>query len=100
RDADGRQREVKEVVAGLAASGFAVVADFLPRPVIAALRAEAVRRAAADELTPAGIGRGGARIERADIRGDLIHWLDDVAAVPAERALRIALETLRSDINR
>jgi SM-20-related protein len=91
---------VNAVVAGLAADGLAIVAQFLPPPAIAALRTEAERHALAGELAPAGIGRGSARIERADIRGDRIRWLDDTAAEPPEQAFRAAVEELRLTVNR
>jgi len=90
----------RDIVDALAAQGYAVVANFLAEPTIVALRREAGRHAAAGELAAAGVGRGGARMERADIRGDRVRWLDDDASVPAERALRDALEALRSAINR
>ena len=91
---------VNALVVGLAADGFAVVADFLPPPVIVALRAEGERHALAGEMVPATIGRGSARVERADIRGDGICWLDDTATAPSERTFRAAVEGLRLAFNR
>lgn len=90
----------RDVVDALAAHGYAVIANFLADSTIGALRREAERHAATGELAAAGIGRGGSRLERGDIRGDRVRWLDDYTAVPAERALRDALEALRAPINR
>jgi len=88
-----------DVVAGLDRAGFAVVGDFLPSAAIAALRTEASRRDAAALFTPAGVGRGAARAERTDIRGDRIVWLDEMHAAGAERPLFAALDALRLAVN-
>jgi SM-20-related protein len=91
---------IAAVVAGLAADGIAIVRDFLPTPAIAALRIEALRRDAAGELTPAGVGRAAARVERVEVRGDRTAWLDDAEPAAAERPFRAALEALRIAANR
>jgi SM-20-related protein len=91
---------IAAIVAALLRSGVAVVRDFLPDQEIAALRDEARRRDALGELHPAGVGRAGTRILRDDIRGDRILWLDEVDPATAERALHVALESLRMAVNR
>ena len=88
------------VVAGLAERGLAVVPDFLPSGDVAALRDEALRREAAGELAPAGVGRGAARGARAELRGDRIRWLDEDEPAVAERPFWSALAALSTAINR
>lgn len=87
------------VGAAVADGGWAVVTDFLPVAVIAALRADAMRCDTAGKFHPAGVGRGNARIERADIRGDRILWIDETGANAATRPLWAALSTLRLALN-
>ncbi|HYR00507.1 MAG TPA: hypothetical protein VET86_10720, partial [Casimicrobiaceae bacterium] len=82
---------VAAIAAGLAGGGLAVVREFLPADSIAGLRAEALRRDGAGLLAPAGTGRGGARVVRAEVRGDRIGWIEETTDVPAERVLFAAL---------
>jgi SM-20-related protein len=91
---------VAAIVAGLAGEGIAIVADFLPEPTIAALRAEAMRRDAAGLLAAAGTGRRAKRTVRAGVRGDRIGWLDEGDVSPGERELQALLEALRVAVNR
>ena len=91
---------IAQVCEGIAADGRAVVADFLPTPLVAALATEAGRRAVAGEFSSAGIGHGESRVERSDIRGDRILWLDEHALSSPECALWAALEALRAALNR
>jgi SM-20-related protein len=91
---------IAHVGTAIAADGYAIVPDFLPTPLAAALAAEARRRDAAGEFRAAGIGRGERRVERGGIRGDRILWLDEPALSPPERALLDALEALRIALNR
>lgn len=83
----------------IAERGYAIAEEFLPSSVVAALAAEARRRDAAGELRPAGIGRGSARLERTNIRGDRIGWLDANTPEPPEAPLWVALESLRLALN-
>jgi SM-20-related protein len=88
-----------EICAAIEGRGWAVEAAFLPEPAIAALRAEARRRDAAGEFRVAGIGRGASRVERSDIRGDRILWLEEQARSAAEAPLWDALASLRAALN-
>ena len=88
-----------EICAAIEQHGWAVDAAFLPQSAIAALRTEAQRRDAAGEFRLAGVGRGANRVERDDIRGDRILWLDEPALCAAESELAQALETLRAALN-
>ena len=89
-----------EIAAGLASAGLAIVRDFLPPDAIGELRAEGQRRDAAGDLVRAGVGRGAARTQRADVRGDRILWLDEGSLAPPEQRFLAALERLRGTINR
>lgn len=91
---------IAKVVAAIADSRIAAVRDFLPPEALAALRTEALRRDAAGQLARAGIGRGGARTERADIRGDRILWLEAGFPAPCEMPWIAALEALAAALNR
>ena len=90
---------VARVCASIAGGHCAIVPDFLPAPIVAALAMEARRRDAAGEFRAARIGRGKDRVERGDIRGDRTLWLDEQAPAPAEIALWHTLETLRVALN-
>jgi SM-20-related protein len=85
---------------GIADRGYAVVADFASPALVARLAAQARRLDAANEFHHAGIGHGSARIERPDIRGDRIAWLDENALSAPERTLLDALESFRVALNR
>jgi SM-20-related protein len=91
--------KILRACAAVAARSCAVVPDFLPPPVIMALAAAALRREAAGDFRPAGIGHGPTHAEHSDIRGDRTLWLDDQARAPPERALWEALERLRIALN-
>lgn len=87
------------ICAAIERRGWAVEGSFLPQPAIAGLRTEARRRDAAGEFRPAGVGRGADRVERSDIRGDRILWLDEQPGCAAEAALADALAALRTALN-
>jgi SM-20-related protein len=84
------------ICAAIEQRGWALDAPFLPEQAFTALRAEARRRDAAGEFHAAGVGRGAARVERSDIRGDRILWLDEHAPRPAEAPLWQALAALQA----
>ena len=88
------------VIEGLAAHGYAVVRGALPREAISALRERARSLDGEGAFAAAGVGRGGERVERRDIRGDRIAWLDEESSDPAERDVRAWLDALRVRCNR
>jgi SM-20-related protein len=88
-----------EICAAIEQRGWAVEASFLPQPAIAALRTETRRLDAAGEFQLAGIGRGASRVERSDIRGDRILWLDEQPRCASELVLSDALTALRTALN-
>jgi SM-20-related protein len=91
---------IEQVSASIAADGYAIVPGFLPATLVTALAAEARRHDAAGKFRAAGVGRGERRVERSDIRGDRIRWLDKAEQAPSERALWNTLEALRVELNR
>lgn len=91
---------IERVCAAIAEDGLAIEPEFLPAPRVASLAAQARRRDAAGEFGSAGIGRGEMRVERSEIRGDRILWLDGEPRLAAERAALAALDALRLALNR
>jgi len=91
---------IERLCAAVAADGWSVEQRFAAPPLIGALRAELRRRDAAGEFRPAGVGRGRARVERPDIRGDRIAWLDETNLSPHEHSLWDGLERVRTAVNR
>ena len=86
-------------VAALAEHGFAIVENFLAADVIDALAAEARAGFAQGRGKPARIGQAQARLQRPEVRGDEIIWLDAPAS-PAQRTYFAAIEALREQCNR
>jgi SM-20-related protein len=90
---------IDRICIAIAGDGCAVEADFLPHATVAALANEARTRAAAGEFHAAGVGRGTERVQRSDVRGDRILWLDEGAARPVQQPLWQALDELRAALN-
>jgi SM-20-related protein len=80
--------------------GVAIVPAFLAPATTTRLRERARALDRAVRFVGAGVGRGDARVERADVRGDRIRWIDSPSDDTAERALADALEALRAGVNR
>jgi len=97
--ADCADGAVGAIVEAIAANGLAVLRHAVADPLVAGLRDAARARDAAGEFRAAGVGRAAARVERPQIRGDRIRWLDAEGARPAESALFALLERLRLDVN-
>jgi SM-20-related protein len=87
------------VCAAITDDGCAVEADFLPQSTVAALADEARARDAAGELHAAAVGRGSARAQRSEVRGDRILWLDEASAGPKQQPFWQAMEALRTTLN-
>jgi SM-20-related protein len=90
---------VGAIVEGVATEGLAVVREAIPVPLVGALRDAAREHDAAGEFHAAGVGRAAARVERANLRGDRIRWLEPADAKPAEAALFALVEALRVAVN-
>src|SRR5437868_2890793 len=91
---------IARVIDMIATRGYAVAPEFIDRAVADALRANALRFDRAGSLLPAAIGHGADRVERADIRGDRIRWLEETVDDFGEQSLHDALEALRVAVNR
>lgn len=89
---------VEQLIDGLAESGYAVIPNALPIAECRALALELNTLRHQQELNSAGIGRGRQHVQRRDIRGDRIHWLD--RSSDAQRNYFAMIESLRIEINR
>lgn len=81
----------------LAIRHWAALGSFLPVERSVALRREAETLQDEGRFTKAGVGREG--LERHEVRGDRILWLENGNAPQAERCVQHELETLRYTIN-
>jgi SM-20-related protein len=90
---------IDRICAAIVNEGCAVEADFLPQANVAMLADEARERYAAGEFHAAGVGRGAAQVQRNDVRGDRILWLDRSLASSAQQPLWQALDALRLALN-
>jgi SM-20-related protein len=84
----------------LAHEALAIVPELMPATTISALAAEGRLREAAGEFRAAGVGRGAARVERSDIRGDRTSWLDERSPSRAESEFWQMVGSLRVVLNR
>lgn len=91
---------IAALVAGLADHGYAVARAALPSAIIEELRERALALDGSGAMTQGAVGRGAARREHADMRGDRIAWLADRPRGAAETAVFALLEDLRSACNR
>jgi SM-20-related protein len=89
----------KGIAHELERSGYAVAKDFLDAPQCAALAAECNALYASAALLPAAVGRGGARQERADIRGDHTGWFEPATLTAAQSAYWQRMQSLRIELN-
>lgn len=94
----GDQTLNPRVAGALSAEGWIVLANFLPAPLVAALRDEVIRHASQGELQVAGIGHGVQHRQQASVRSDRTRWL--VGDTPAQEAYLAQMESLRLSINR
>jgi SM-20-related protein len=91
---------IATAVDAIATLGYAVVPHFVDDSTVAALRSRVLQSDATGLLFPAAIGHESRRLERADIRGDRIQWLDQDSRDEFEQSLYVKLETLRLGVNR
>lgn len=88
-----------EIAEQLAIAPLCVCPGFLPPSEVRALRGAAEALDAGGALRPASVGRGGAKVERASIRGDRIAWLNDTEGGAFGTWLQ-HIDALREAINR
>lgn len=91
---------VEDIVRQLDARGYAVRDEFLPAPAVAHLGDACRVDADTGRMRPAAVGRGPGRLQRAEVRGDAIRWLDDAENLPAWQDYRANLDVLRMSVNR
>lgn len=88
-----------QIAHALSEQGWLVVPEFVGQTETAALATDLLAAWNAGQLRPAGIGHGGGREVREDIRGDRILWLDPAQAPPAQQAYFERMDALRLAIN-
>jgi SM-20-related protein len=88
------------VADAIVASGVAIVPGFLDGALTARLRERALGLDRARTFVAGGVGRGASHGRRADVRGDRIAWIDAPSDDASERALAVALDAVRRDVNR
>lgn len=88
-----------EILDQLAADGFAVIPEALPRALTEGLLHEWERRYEAGASTPAQIGKGHRQQEAQSIRSDHIHWLDARDPQPDVAAWFLAVQSFSRAVN-
>jgi SM-20-related protein len=88
------------VAAELGGAGWAVARAFLEPELVSALAGEARALRERGALRGARIGRGAGRVQRPEIRGDAICWIEPALASPSQRLLLARFESLRLALNR
>ena len=91
---------IATAIDAIAARGYVVVPRFVDARTVTGLRSGALRADAAGHFSAAAIGHGSRRLQRADIRGDRIRWLDSDSRDEVEQSLHVTLEALRLAANR
>ncbi len=84
----------------LAQNGYAILPDFLPQDVTAALLGEQHTLYQAGKAQAAGIGLGKDYRVLPEVRNDRILWLDPASLPPAQALYWQAMEDLRLRLNR
>lgn len=90
---------MNDILDALAERGWCVVADFLPRERVDALRDLCLARHAAGTFHRAGVGSRAAAVVN-ELRADAILWVENDDPNPALRAYLDATEALRQAVNR
>ena len=88
------------IVQALAEVGWCVTDGFLPQPLVAALRREALALHRVGDFHRAGIGRGRDLQICPEVRGDEVLWLDPSSRSEAQRGFLDRIEALRLALNR
>jgi len=91
---------LKNVESELERRGYAVTQNFTDGVDSALLAAECRMLHAAGLLSPAAVGRGDTRSERAHIRSDHTRWFDSAALTPAQSAYWQRMQELKVNLNR
>jgi SM-20-related protein len=91
---------IAALVTGIRDRGYAIADAALPITIIDDLRERALALDGAGAMTRGGVGRGAARLDRADVRGDRLAWLADRPHDAAEAAAFALFEEVRGNCNR
>jgi len=91
---------IEPLIDAIVARGYVVVREFIDAEVVASLRSRALELDAAGRFSAAAVGHRAGRVERVDVRGDRICWLDSTTTDRAEQALFAQLEAVRLAANR
>lgn len=90
---------ISTIIHALAERGYAVIPDFLPADFIQALREEAIALQSAGKLQHASTGRAADNKLDTQVRGDLIHWLDQAQPSALQQNFSLTMEQLREALN-
>lgn len=90
---------IPAIIDALVAQGYACIHNFLPAAFIQALRAEAIALQTAGKLQHASTGRAAHNKLDTQVRGDLIHWLDQAQSSPLQQEFSACMEELRVALN-
>jgi SM-20-related protein len=82
----GQSEEIFEgLIQGLLDRGFGCCSNFLDESVILGLRTQLLHHLSAGTMKPAGVGRSFDYQKNAEVRGDVIQWIDERSDVLAEQ---------------
>lgn len=90
---------ISTIIDALAERGYAIIPDFLPADFIQALREEAIALQSAGKLQHASTGRAADNKLDTQVRGDLIHWLDQAQPSALQQNFSLTMEQLREALN-
>jgi SM-20-related protein len=91
---------IRNVIRQLDEQGWAQCERFMKPEAIAELSTVCRQGMATQRFHQAGIGRGKAWQQRADIRSDLVCWMDENDEIPAWQNYQERLEKLRTTVNK
>jgi SM-20-related protein len=95
-------QNLEELISKISQYGFAIMDDFLAESVTIELANEIEELHNKSQLQDAGTGRDSANSTKAinkALRGDLIYWLDEAEASPAQKSYFTHMEALRLRLN-
>jgi SM-20-related protein len=92
--------DLSALASELAATGYVIAPDFLPREAGGALVTEIATLWHDGTYRAAAVGRGGEKQVRAEIRSDHVRWLDPTDLTAAQQGYWDRMEALRTALNR
>lgn len=85
-EAAGEAEQFEALIEGLISSGAGICDGFFTGAEVAGLRHNLLHAHDAGEMHPAGVGRKFDYVKNAQIRGDVIRWIEPASRDPYERA--------------